>query len=87
MGHVKSLAFNREASTIGEINAVDYIKNELKKENIKTNLEYFKWVNPNRLVLRTIYIILICYMLILRLVLILLVYLLLKTMSYKTRGI
>lgn len=87
MGHVKSLAFNREASTIGEINAVDYIKNELKKENIKTNLEYFKWVNPNRLVLRTIYIILICYMLILRLVLILLIYFLLKTMSYKTRGI
>ena len=87
MGHIKSLAFNREASTIGEINAVDYIKNELKKENIKTNLEYFKWVNPNRLVLRTIYIILICYMLILRLVLILLIYFLLKTMSYKTRGI
>lgn len=87
MGHIKSLAFNREASTIGEINAVDYIKNELKKENIETNIEYFKWVNPNRLVLRTIYIILICYMLILRLVLILLIFLLLKTMSYKTRGI
>ncbi len=47
--HVESLAFNRGASTIGETKAIDYIEQELNKEYIGSQYEYFKWTGPTRI--------------------------------------
>jgi len=40
---VKSLAFGREAGTEGEIRAINYIRNNLKKEGIKFEIEPVLW--------------------------------------------
>ncbi len=40
---MKSLAYGRKAGTEGEIRTVDYIKNNLKKEGIKFEIEPFLW--------------------------------------------
>jgi len=85
--HVKSLAFNRTASTVGEIKTINYIEKELTKENIETNIEYFKWTSPNRLLIRIIYIIILSFLFILRLILILIIYFVLRFMSNKMRNI
>ena len=83
--HVESLAFNRSASTTGETKAIDYIEEELKKENIKSQREYFHWTGPTRLLMRTSYLILITYLLLSRLILILVIYFVIKHFFERTR--
>ncbi len=43
INHVKSLGFTRLAATEGETKAINYIRKELDKENIESNVESFKW--------------------------------------------
>jgi hypothetical protein len=43
INHVKSLAFGRKAGTEGEIRTINYIRNNLKKEGIKFEIEPFLW--------------------------------------------
>jgi hypothetical protein len=76
--HVESLAFNRGASSVGEIKAVDYIESELRSENIKAEFEYFDWTGPTRILMRTAYLILITYILLSRLLLVLIIYIIIK---------
>lgn len=83
--HVESLAFNRSASTTGETKAIDYIEEELKKENINSQREYFHWMGPTRLLMRTSYLILITYLLLTRLILILVIYFVIKHLFERTR--
>ena len=83
--HVDSLAFNRSASTTGETKAIDYIEEELKKENIESHREYFHWTGPTRILMRTSYLILITYLLLSRLILILVVYFVIKHLFERTR--
>ena len=45
INHVKSLAFGRKAGTSGEYIAMDYIRDTLKEENMKTELDPFLWVS------------------------------------------
>jgi len=61
--HVESLAFNRRASTVGEINTVFYIQRELAKESIESKIEYFSWSKPLRILIRIIYFVIFCYFL------------------------
>jgi hypothetical protein len=43
INHVNTLAFKRYAATDGENKTINYILSELEKENIKPNVEPFKW--------------------------------------------
>ncbi|MFX0002070.1 MAG: M28 family metallopeptidase [Candidatus Hodarchaeota archaeon] len=43
INHVKSLAFTRNAATEGETKALNYIRRELDKKNIESNVESFEW--------------------------------------------
>jgi hypothetical protein len=83
--HVESLAFNRSASSTGETKAMDYIEEELEKENINSSRQYFHWTGPTRLLMRTSYLIVITYLLLSRLILILVVYFVIKHLFEKTR--
>ena len=85
MEHVKSLAFKRAASSIGETKATAYIEKELAKENIKSKFEYFEWAGPIRILIRTSYLIILTYLLLSRLILIIAVYFVIKYMFERTR--
>ena len=43
INHVKSLAFGRKAGTEGEVRTINYIRNSLKKEGIKFEVEPVLW--------------------------------------------
>ncbi|MFX0029842.1 MAG: M28 family metallopeptidase [Candidatus Hermodarchaeota archaeon] len=43
INHVNTMAFNRHASTDGETKCINYITQELKKENINPTIEPFEW--------------------------------------------
>ncbi len=45
INHIKSLSFTRYAATEGESKAINYIQNQLDKENVAFNLESFEWSN------------------------------------------
>ncbi|MFX1424923.1 MAG: M28 family peptidase [Promethearchaeota archaeon] len=83
--HVESLAFRRSASSTGETKAIDYIENELKKDNIDSQREYFHWTGPTRLLMRTSYLIIITYLLLSRLFLVIVVYFVIKHLFERTR--
>ncbi|MFX1376873.1 MAG: M28 family metallopeptidase [Promethearchaeota archaeon] len=83
--HVEALAFNRSASSTGETKAIEYIENELNKNNIKSKRQYFQWTGSTRILMRTCYLILIIYLLLFRLILVLAIYYIVKQMSERTR--
>ena len=83
--HVESLAFNRSASSTGETKAIDYIEEELRKENIESKREYFHWTGPTRILMRTSYLILITYLLLSRLILVIVIYFVIKHLFERTR--
>lgn len=85
--HVESLAFNRGASTIGETKAIDYIEQELDKENIGSQYEYFKWTGPTRILMRVSYLVVVTYLLLSRLFLFLIIYAVIKVSFERTRQI
>ena len=84
--HVKSLAFQRTASSTGETEAISYIENELAKEKIKSKIEYFSWTGPTRILMRTTYLIISMYLLLARVILVLVVYFIIKYLSERTRN-
>ena len=83
--HVKSLAFNRSASTTGETRAINYIKNELEKENIDSKIEHFQFTGYRRIIMRILYTLLISYLLLFRLFLILIAYYIIRNLFEVTR--
>ena len=85
--HIKSLAFNRNATSTGETEALNYIENELKNENIKLQVEHFSWTGPMRVLMRLSYIIVLTYLIIFRLLLIIITYFIIKNFFEKTRKI
>jgi len=86
INHVKSLAFSRSVSTVGEIEGALYIKKELNKENIECNPEYFYFIGAKRIFMRITYVILFTYLLFYRLLLVLFIYFSVKYLFQKTRN-
>jgi len=86
MDHVKSLAFNRSISSVEETKAALYIQNELYKENINSQMEYFSFTGAKRYFMRLTYIIAFFYLILNRLLLILCAYFSLKYLFQRTRN-
>ena len=87
INHVKALAYDRSAASIGETRAINYIKNELIANNINSKVEYFSWSTPIRYLMKTIYLMIFTYLLIFRLFLIIVLFYFVKYMFQKTRKI
>ena len=85
--HIKSLAFNRNATSTGETEALNYIENALMNENIKPKVEHFNWTGPMRLLMRLAYIIVLTYSILFRLFLVIITYFIIKNFFEKTRNI
>ncbi|MFX1501191.1 MAG: M28 family metallopeptidase [Promethearchaeota archaeon] len=85
--HVKSLAFNRNASSTGETEAVTYIEKELIENGMNPKIEYFDWTGPLRILMRTTYILLLVYFILFRLFLVVIAYFIIKNMFEKIRQI
>ncbi|MHA1342868.1 MAG: hypothetical protein ACTSQG_02685, partial [Promethearchaeota archaeon] len=56
LNHVKSLEFPRLAGSKGEKKAINYITMELKKENIKPELQSFIWCKSITILMRLAFI-------------------------------
>lgn len=84
--HVKSLSFNRSASSTGETKATIYIEGELAKEKIDSKIEYFSWSGSTRILMRISYLIIITYLLISRLILVIVIYYVIKHSFERTRN-
>ncbi len=84
--HVKSLSFNRSASSTGETQATIYIEGELAKEKIDSKVEYFSWSGSTRILMRISYLIIITYLLISRLILVIVIYYVIKYSFERTRN-
>ncbi len=84
--HVNSLAFNRPPSSVNETKAALYIQNDLYKENINSQLEYFSFTGAKRYFMRLTYIIVFFYLIITRLLLILCAYFSIKYLFQRTRN-
>ncbi|MHA2051195.1 MAG: M28 family metallopeptidase [Promethearchaeota archaeon] len=87
INHVKSLAMNRTASSTGETEALNYIKDELIKGNINPDVEHFNWAGPLRILMRMSYLIMFAYLILFRLFLVIIAYFVLKNAFATTRGI
>ena len=61
INHVKALAFRRHASTKGETKCLNYIIQELKKEDIHPTSEAFEWANIFTITLKLIFTFLFAY--------------------------
>ena len=85
--HVKSLAFNRNATSTGETEALNYIENALREGIIKTTVEHFNWTGPMRVLMRLSYIITLTYLILFRLFLVVITYFIIKNFFEKTRSI
>ena len=87
MEHVKSLAFNRTASSTGETEAIHYIEKELIGSDINPQIEHFDWGGPLKLLMRMVYIFILIYCILFRLFLLIIAYFVLKNMFETTRRI
>ncbi|MFX0155977.1 MAG: M28 family metallopeptidase [Candidatus Hodarchaeota archaeon] len=85
--HVKSLAFNRTATSTGETEAVNYIEKELIESGINPKIEHFGWAGPLKILMRTTYILILIYLILFRLYLVIIAYFIIKNMFEKTRKI
>lgn len=85
--HVKSLAFNRNATSTGETQALQYIENALMEGNIKTKVEHFNWTSPIRILMRLSYVITLTYLIIFRLLLLIVTYFIIKNFFERTRNL
>lgn len=83
--HITNLAFNRNASSVGETKATNYIKDELEKAHISARIEHFEFTGARRMVMRIFYTLFISYLLIFRLFLVIITYYIIKTLFAKTR--
>lgn len=64
--HINNLAFSRTATTIGETEAVEYIKDIITKENLNPVIEFFDWTGPKRFLMRILYVIFFVYLVLYR---------------------
>jgi len=87
INHVKALAYDRSAASIGETRAINYIQNELMVNNINSKVEYFSWSTPIRYLMKIIYLMIFTYLLIFRLFLIIALFYFVKYMFQRTRKI
>ena len=85
--HVNLLAFDRSAATVGETKAVNYLQEELFDNGINFKLEYFAWSSPIRFILKTIYLMVLAYLLAFKLLLVIVLFFFIKYMFQKTRKI
>ncbi|MFX1499955.1 MAG: M28 family metallopeptidase [Promethearchaeota archaeon] len=85
--HVKSLAFNRNATYTGETEALKYIEKTLMEDDINIKVEYFNWNGPIRILMRLSYIIITMYLILFQLVLLVVAYLIIKNLSKRLRNI
>ena len=83
--HITNLAYNRNASSVGETKAITYIKDELEKAQIDANIEHFEFSGARRMVMRIFYTLFITYLLIFRLFLVIITYYIIKTLFARTR--
>jgi len=83
--HVTNLAYNRNASSVGETKAITYIKDELGKAQLDANIEHFEFTGARRMVMRIFYTLFISYLLIFRLFLVIITYYIIKTLFARTR--
>ena len=87
MNHVKALAYDRSAASVGETRTINYIQNELHDSDINSKVEYFSWSTPIRYLMKTIYLMIFTYLLIYRLFLVIVFFYFVKYMFQKTRKI
>jgi hypothetical protein len=85
--HIESLAFDRSAANVGETKAVNYIQEELRVNNINSHIEFFSWSSSLRYLMKTFYLLVFCYLLMLRLVLLLVLFYFIKYLFNRTRNI
>ena len=85
--HVKSLAFNRSATSTGETEALNYIENALREGNIRAKVEHFNWIGPLRILMRMSYIITLFYLILFRLFLVIITYFIIKNFFERTRNL
>ena len=85
--HVNLLAFDRAAGTVGETEAVNYLQEEIIDHNINFKLEYFAWSSPIRFLMKTIYLMILAYLLAFKLFLVIVLFFFIKYMFQKTRRI
>lgn len=83
--HITNLAYNRNASSVGETKAITYIKDELEKAQLDTSIEHFEFSGARRMVMRIFYTLFISYLLIFRLFLVIITYYIIKTLFARTR--
>ncbi|KKK42226.1 hypothetical protein LCGC14_0911700 [marine sediment metagenome] len=62
INHVKVLSFKRQAGTEGETKCLNYISQQLKKENIDHTVESFEWVKTLTLVIKLVFTFILIYM-------------------------
>ncbi|MBD3198068.1 MAG: M28 family peptidase [Candidatus Lokiarchaeota archaeon] len=85
MNHIKALAYNRSASSIGESKAISYIENEIEESGITSNRHYFKWMNRVSLLIRGGYLLILLNLIIFRQFLIVVIFFFSKQLFKKTR--
>ena len=85
MQHVNELAFNRTTGTVGETEAMLYIREILDKDAITSKLEYFEYIGLKKVLMRMAYAIIITYIVLYKLVLLLTLYFSIKFLSAKAR--
>ena len=86
MQHINRLAFNRTTGTVGETEAMLYIRDILDKNNIASRLEYFEYIGLRKVLMRMSYAIIISYVILYRLLLVLIVYFSIKFLFAKARN-
>ena len=64
INHVNALAFNRHSSSEGELKCINYITKELKKDGINPIIERFEWANTLMIVMKLIFILIFCFIVI-----------------------
>ena len=87
INHVKALAYDRSAASVGETRTINYIQNELNVNDINSKVEYFSWSTPIRYLMKTIYLMIFTYLLVYRLFLIIVLFYFVKYMFQKTRKV
>jgi hypothetical protein len=85
MQHVNRLAFNRTTGTVGETEAMLYIRGILNKSKISTRLEFFDYIGLKKVLMRMAYAIIVAYIVLFKLFIVLAFYFSIKYLFPKFR--
>jgi hypothetical protein len=83
LDHIRNIAFSRTTSSIGEIRGVQYIREEMESEDIKSDTDYFSFAGPKRFLMRFFYILIFTNLILYRLFLVIVTYVIIKLYSAK----